>query len=233
MSIKVTNLSKSYDSFKVVNDINFSINRGEIVGFLGPNGAGKSTVMKILTGYITEFQGEVFINEKSVLKNSIESKKEIGYLPEHNPLYLDMYVKEYLAFQASIYGVSKEKTTLTIDKVGLATQANKKIKELSKGYRQRVGLAAALLHDPSIIILDEPTTGLDPNQLLDVRELIKNLGKKKTVLFSTHILQEVEAICDRVIIIHKGKIVLDQYLKSLNLNDNNSLENLFGELTQD
>lgn len=233
MSIKVTNLSKSYDSFKVVNDINFSINRGEIVGFLGPNGAGKSTVMKILTGYITEFQGEVFINEKSVLKNSIESKKEIGYLPEHNPLYLDMYVKEYLAFQASIYGVSKEKITLTIDKVGLATQANKKIKELSKGYRQRVGLAAALLHDPSIIILDEPTTGLDPNQLLDVRELIKNLGKKKTVLFSTHILQEVEAICDRVIIIHKGKIVLDQYLKSLNLNDNNSLENLFGELTQD
>ncbi len=232
MSIKVSNLSKSYKQYKAVDAINFTVQKGEIVGFLGPNGAGKSTVMKILTGYIADFEGEVFINERSVRENQIETKGEIGYLPEHNPLYLEMYVKEYLDFQASIYKVDKEKIDLIIGKVGLASQKSKKIKELSKGYRQRVGLAAALLHNPNVIILDEPTTGLDPNQLLDIRELIKNIGKDKTVLFSTHILQEVEAICDRVIIIHKGKIVLDQFLKDLNLNSNNSLENLFRELTQ-
>ncbi len=232
MSIKVSNLSKSYKQYKAVDAINFTVQKGEIVGFLGPNGAGKSTVMKVLTGYIADFEGEVFINERSVRENQIETKGEIGYLPEHNPLYLEMYVKEYLDFQASIYKVDKEKIDLIIGKVGLASQKSKKIKELSKGYRQRVGLAAALLHNPNVIILDEPTTGLDPNQLLDIRELIKNIGKDKTVLFSTHILQEVEAICDRVIIIHKGKIVLDQFLKDLNLNSNNSLENLFRELTQ-
>ncbi len=232
MSIKVSNLSKSYKQYKAVDAINFTVQKGEIVGFLGPNGAGKSTVMKILTGYIVDFEGEVFINERSVRENQIETKGEIGYLSEHNPLYLEMYVKEYLNFQASIYKVDKEKIDLIIGKVGLASQKSKKIKELSKGYRQRVGLAAALLHNPNVIILDEPTTGLDPNQLLDIRELIKNIGKDKTVLFSTHILQEVEAICDRVIIIHKGKIVLDQFLKDLNLNSNNSLENLFRELTQ-
>ena len=215
MSIKVSNLSKTYGAFKAVNSISFAIKKGEIVGFLGPNGAGKSTVMKVLTGYISDFEGEVFINDKSVVANPIEIKKAIGYLPEHNPLYLEMYVKEYLAFQASIYKIDNDRIDTIIDQVGLTSQKTKKIKKLSKGYRQRVGLAAALLHDPDVIILDEPTTGLDPNQLIDTRQLIKKLGKDKTVLFSTHILQEVEAICDRVIIIHKGEIVVDHFLQDL------------------
>lgn len=215
MSLQVKNLTKSYYSQKAVDNISFSINKGEIVGFLGPNGAGKSTLMKILTGYITDFEGKAFINEQDIRLFPKQTKKKVGYLPEHNPLYVDMYVKEYLSFHASIYNISKRIIQNIIDEVGLQTHASKKIKELSKGYRQRVGLAAALLHKPDVLLLDEPTTGLDPNQLLEIRELIMQVGKKKTVLFSTHIMQEVEAICDRVIIINKGKIVVDEYLKNL------------------
>lgn len=215
MSIKVTNLSKSYTAQKAVDDIDFSIKKGEIVGFLGPNGAGKSTVMKILTGYLKDFEGEAFINDLAVDKFPVETKKSIGYLPEHNPLYVDMYVKEYLAFNAQIYKVPKTTIENIITEVGLTSHASKKIQELSKGYRQRVGLAAALLHNPDVLILDEPTTGLDPNQLVEIRALIKKAGKDKTVLFSTHIMQEVEAVCDRVLIIHKGKIVADQQLSKI------------------
>lgn len=215
MSIQVSKLSKSYAAQKAVDGITFSIKKGEIVGFLGPNGAGKSTVMKILTGYLKDFDGEVFINDLSISEFPIETKKNIGYLPEHNPLYLDMYVREYLGFNADIYKIPKKHIEEVIAEVGLEAQASKKIHELSKGYRQRVGLAAALLHNPEVLILDEPTTGLDPNQLVEIRALIKKLGKDKTVLFSTHVLQEVEAICDRVIIINKGKIVTDQSISSL------------------
>lgn len=215
MSIQVQNLSKTYNNQKAVDNISFSIEKGEIVGFLGPNGAGKSTLMKILSGFITDFEGEALINDQDVRLFPIETKKNIGYLPEHNPLYTDMYVKEYLAFHASIYKIPKQRIQDIIEEVGLQTHASKKIKELSKGYRQRVGLAAALLHKPDVLILDEPTTGLDPNQLVEIRELIKRSGKQKTVLFSTHIMQEVEAVCDRVIIINKGQLVADQYLKDL------------------
>lgn len=215
MSIKVTNLSKSYNDQLVVDAVNFKINKGEIVGFLGPNGAGKSTIMKILTGFIKEFEGQAFINDISVKEQVILTQKTIGYLPEHNPLYLDMYVKEYLSFNAEIYNIDKSEISSVIEKVGLESHAKKRIKELSKGYRQRVGLAAALLHNPEVLILDEPTTGLDPNQLVEIRELIKEAGKDKTVLFSTHIMQEVEAVCDRVIIINKGKIVADQHVNNL------------------
>jgi ABC-2 type transport system ATP-binding protein len=198
-----------------VDDISFSVNKGEIVGFLGPNGAGKSTVMKIVTNYLKEFEGEVFINDISVRENPIATQKLIGYLPEHNPLYLEMYVREYLSFHAELYQVSKEKIEEIITEVGLTSHAHKRIQELSKGFRQRVGLAAALLHNPEVLILDEPTTGLDPNQLTEIRNLIKEVGKNKTVLFSTHIMQEVEAICDRVIVIHKGKIVANESLEKL------------------
>lgn len=215
MSIQVSNLSKSYTDIKAVANMNFSIEKGEIVGFLGPNGAGKSTVMKILTGYIKDFEGDAFINGHSVSDNPIETKRNIGYLPEHNPLYTDMYVKEYLAFNAEIYNIEKSRINSIIAEVGLTSHAGKKINELSKGYRQRVGLAAALLHNPDVLILDEPTTGLDPNQLVEIRELIKRVGKNKTVLFSTHIMQEVEAVCSRVIIINKGEIVTDQAIESL------------------
>ena len=215
MSITVSNLSKSYTEQKAVDQINFSIKKGEIVGFLGPNGAGKSTVMKILTGYLKDFDGEVHINDLSVIEFPLKTKRNIGYLPEHNPLYLDMYVREYLSFNADIYKIPKKRIAEIIEEVGLTSQAFKKIHELSKGYRQRVGIAAALLHNPDVLILDEPTTGLDPNQLIEIRALIKRMGKDKTVLFSTHILQEVEAICDRVIIIDQGKIVADRPISSL------------------
>lgn len=215
MSIRVSNLSKSYGSQLAVDAVNFSIQKGEIVGFLGPNGAGKSTVMKILTGYLKDFEGDVFINELSVVKHPIKAQKEMGYLPEHNPLYLDMYVKEYLSFNASIYKASVSRIDEIINEVGLTSHKGMKLKDLSKGYRQRVGLAAALLHNPDVLVLDEPTTGLDPNQLVEIRALIKKSGKNKTVLFSTHIMQEVEAVCDRVIIIHKGKVVADRKLSEL------------------
>ena len=215
MSIQLTSISKIYGSQKAVNSISFEAKKGEIVGFLGPNGAGKSTTMKILTGFIQPNEGTVLVSGIDVIKNPIEAQKNIGYLPEHNPLYLDMYVREYLQFQASIYKVAKTKVDEIIAKIGLTIEAHKKIEQLSKGYRQRVGLAAAILHDPEVLILDEPTTGLDPNQLVEIRELIKELGKDKTVLLSTHIMQEVEAVCDRVIIINKGGLVIDKPITEL------------------
>ena len=217
MSITVSNLTKIYGSQKAVNNISFTINKGEIVGFLGPNGAGKSTTMKIITGYIESDNGKAEVCGETVSTNSLTTKKKIGYLPEANPLYFDMYVREYLEFVAGVHGIQnkKEKIEAAIDTVKLKLEANKKIGQLSKGYKQRVGIAAALIHDPEVLILDEPTSGLDPNQIIEIREVIKNLGKNKTVLFSSHILQEVEAICDRVIIINHGNIVADDLLSNL------------------
>jgi ABC-2 type transport system ATP-binding protein len=215
MSIHVENISKSYGSQKALDEISFKIDSGEIVGFLGPNGAGKSTMMKIITTYIEPSVGEVKVNGFDIVKNGIEVKRSVGYLPEHNPLYLDFFVREYLSFHADIHGVGKQRIEEVIGLVGLQDIKGKKIGQLSKGYRQRVGLAAALLHDPEVLILDEPTTGLDPNQLLEIRDLIKNIGKSKTILLSTHIMQEVEAMCDRVIIIDKGSIVADKKLSDL------------------
>jgi len=222
MSIEVKNLFKFYGEQAAVNDISFSINKGEIVGFLGPNGAGKSTTMKILTGYMPATSGEVKICGEEVDIDSKETKKKIGYLPENNPLYLDMYVREYLEFVGKIYKVPnlKQRIDEMIQHVGLEVEQNKKIGMLSKGYRQRVGLAQAIIHDPEVLILDEPTTGLDPNQLVEIRELIKNIGKYKTVMLSTHIMQEVEAICDRVIIIKSGKIVADNIASELQYEEN-------------
>lgn len=215
MSITVQNITKTYGAQKALDAVSFEIKKGEIVGFLGPNGAGKSTMMKILTTYLSPSEGEASVNGFSVAEASTNVQKSVGYLPEHNPLYLEMYVKEYLTFNADIYGSTKEQVAEVIQQTGLTPEAHKKIGQLSKGYRQRVGLANALLHNPDVLILDEPTTGLDPNQLIEIRELIKSLGKSKTVLLSTHIMQEVEAICDRVIIINQGKIVLDKQLKEL------------------
>lgn len=217
MSITVNNLSKIYGTQKAVNNISFSINKGEIVGFLGPNGAGKSTTMKMITGYLKADAGTATVCGITVDESSNETKTKIGYLPEANPLYFDMYVREYLAFIAGIHKVEniKEKIEEVIATVGLQVEANKKIGQLSKGYKQRVGLAAALIHNPDVLILDEPTSGLDPNQIVEIREVIKALGKNKTVLFSSHIMQEVEAICDRVIIINKGNIVADDTLSNL------------------
>ena len=215
MSIEVKNISKSYGNQKALNDVSFSIKKGEIVGFLGPNGAGKSTLMKILTTYITADQGTAIVNGNHVVLDPKAVQQVVGYLPEHNPLYLDLYVREYLAFNADIYKISKSRINEVIELTGLGGESHKKIGQLSKGYRQRVGLANALLHNPDVLILDEPTTGLDPNQLVAIREVIKNAGQNKTVFLSTHIMQEVEAICDRVIIINKGKIVADKSLKVL------------------
>lgn len=215
MAITVSNINKTYGDQKALQSVSFHIPTGEIVGFLGPNGAGKSTLMKILTSYITPDSGEAFVNEYAVATDPKKVQKSIGYLPEHNPLYLDLYVREYLAFNAQIYKVDKSRIEEVIALTGLTPEAHKKISQLSKGYRQRVGLATALLHDPEVLILDEPTTGLDPNQLVEIRELIKNIGKNKTVFLSTHIMQEVEAICERVIIIKKGQIVADQRLDQL------------------
>lgn len=215
MSIEVENISKLYGTQKALNKVSFKVRKPEIVGFLGPNGAGKSTMMKILTTYIQASEGVAHVNGHHVENNTKHVQQSVGYLPEHNPLYLDMYVKEYLTFNANIYGVSKQRILEVIKLTGLAPEVHKKIGQLSKGYRQRVGLANALLHNPDVLILDEPTTGLDPNQLVDIRNLIKDIGKTKTVFLSTHIMQEVEAICDRVIIINKGEIVADKQLKDL------------------
>jgi ABC-2 type transport system ATP-binding protein len=215
MSIEVQNISKNYGAQKALDNISFSIKKGEIVGFLGPNGAGKSTLMKILTTYITADEGEAKVNSHDVSNETKNVQKSVGYLPEHNPLYLDLYIREYLAFNADIYKVSKSRIEEVIQLTGLTPESSKKIGQLSKGYRQRVGLACALLHDPEVLILDEPTTGLDPNQLVEIRELIKNIGKNKTVFLSTHIMQEVEAICERVIIINNGKLVTDKNLNTL------------------
>jgi ABC-2 type transport system ATP-binding protein len=217
MSIEVKSLTKVYGEQKAVDNISFNVGKGEIVGFLGPNGAGKSTTMKIVTGYLLADAGEVNVCGIDVKTAPLESKKKIGYLPEANPLYFDMYVREYLDFVAEVHGIKnkKEQVEEVIKTVGLTPESKKKIGQLSKGYKQRVGLAAALIHNPDVLILDEPTTGLDPNQIIEIREVIKQLGRNKTVLFSSHILQEVEAICDRVIIINKGKLVADDTLTVL------------------
>ncbi|EGV43533.1 gliding motility-associated ABC transporter ATP-binding subunit GldA [Bizionia argentinensis JUB59] len=215
MSIEVKNITKLYGSQKALNNISFKVNKPEIVGFLGPNGAGKSTMMKILTTYIDASEGEAKVNGFSVSTDKQNVQQSVGYLPEHNPLYLDQYVREYLNFNASIYNVDSKRIAEVIVLTGLAPEAHKKIGQLSKGYRQRVGLANALLHNPDVLILDEPTTGLDPNQLVDIRNLIKSIGKEKTVFLSTHIMQEVEAMCDRVIIINKGEIVANKTLQEL------------------
>lgn len=224
MSIEVTALSKSYGNQKALDNITFSVQRGEIVGFLGPNGAGKSTLMKILTTYINADSGSASVNGFDVSKHEHSVQKSVGYLPEHNPLYLDLYVKEYLAFNADIHKVEKKRIQEVIELTGLMPESHKKIGQLSKGYRQRVGLANALLHNPDVLILDEPTTGLDPNQLVEIRQLIKNVGKDKTVFLSTHIMQEVEAICDRVIIIDKGVIVTDKKLTQITMDKEQILE---------
>jgi len=219
MSIVVKNITKEYGIQKAVNDVSFTVNNGEIVGFIGPNGAGKSTTMKIITGYILNYSGTVEINGLELAKHQIEIKRQIGYLPEHNPLYHDMYVREYLSFVAGIYKLGKQ-TKQRVDEIieltGLTIEQKKKIAALSKGYRQRVGLASALIHDPSVLILDEPTTGLDPNQIVEIRNLIANVGKQKTVILSTHIMQEVEAICHKVLIINKGRIVVDDTSANVN-----------------
>ncbi len=218
MSIQVKDLTKIYGAQKAIDQISFEIETGEIVGFVGPNGAGKSTTMKILTGFIPPTSGNAKINTLDLIENSLEIRKHIGYLPENNPLYPDMYVKEYLEFVSGIYHLGKQthaRIQEIIEQTGLTIERKKKIGALSKGYRQRVGLAQALIHDPEILILDEPTSGLDPNQIVEIRNLISELGKEKTVLLSTHIMQEVEAICDRIIIINKGEIVADDSIKSI------------------
>ena len=215
MSITVSGISKSYGAQKALDAVSFSIEKGEIVGFLGPNGAGKSTLMKILTTYLSPDEGSATVNGHDVNHNPKAVQRAIGYLPEHNPLYLDLYVREYLAFNADVYGVGKSRIDEVIALTGLTPESHKKIGQLSKGYRQRVGLANALLHNPDVLILDEPTTGLDPNQLVEIRNVIKNAGKNKTVFLSTHIMQEVEAICDRVIIINHGKIVKDEKIEHI------------------
>jgi len=215
MSIKVENITKIYGEQKALNNVSFEIKKPEIVGFLGPNGAGKSTMMKILTTFINPTKGEAQVNGHNIIAQPKQVQQSVGYLPEHNPLYLEQYVREYLGFNANVYKVSKNRIEEVIELTGLAPEAHKKMSALSKGYRQRVGLANALLHNPDVLILDEPTTGLDPNQLVEIRNLIKSIGKKKTVFLSTHIMQEVEAMCDRVIIINKGEIVANKKLTEL------------------
>lgn len=254
MSVIVRNLSKKYGSQLALDDVSFSAEKGQITGFLGPNGAGKSTTMKIATGFVPATSGSIEIAGLDVAKHPLETKRKIGYLAEHNPLYLDMYVHEYLGFVATIYGLknTKQLSAEMVEKVGLVREQNKKIGALSKGYRQRVGLAQALIHDPEVLVLDEPLTGLDPNQIVEIRSLIKDLGQDKTVIFSTHIMQEVQFLCDRVVIINKGKIVADKSLAELKnvgqdrkvvhielaaVYDSNSLRNMNGvlevvELTQ-
>jgi gliding motility-associated transport system ATP-binding protein len=223
MSISISSLTKTYGSQKAIDNISFTASDNEIVGFLGPNGAGKSTTMKIITGYLKADSGSVLINDIDVNKNALESKKHIGYLPEGNPLYSEMYVREYLAFTASLHKIKNPKKRIeeVIDLTGLRNESNKKTGQLSKGYKQRVGLAASLIHDPDVLILDEPTSGLDPNQIVEIRQVIKDLGKNKTVLFSSHILQEVESISGRIIIINKGNIVADDTLSNLQLSNKN------------
>ena len=215
MSIEVQNITKLYKNQKALNNVSFKVNDAEIVGFLGPNGAGKSTMMKILTTYIEASEGSASVNGFDVTSDKKNVQSSVGYLPEHNPLYTELYVKEYLNFNANVYDTPKSRINEVIELTGLTPEAHKKIGQLSKGYRQRVGLANALLHNPDVLILDEPTTGLDPNQLVDIRNLIRTIGKEKTIFLSTHIMQEVEAMCDRVIIINKGEVVADKYLKDL------------------
>lgn len=219
MPLEFVNLSRYYGKQKAVDNISFQVSQGEVVGFLGPNGAGKSTSMKVATGFLPPTSGTVMVSGKDVRKDSISIRKLIGYLPEHNPLYSEMYVHEYLGFCGGIFGLSgtqlKKRVNKTIEMCGLTLEQHKKIEALSKGYRQRVGLAQAMLHEPEVLILDEPTSGLDPNQLLEIRKLIKDISRNKTVLFSTHIMQEVQAICDRVVVINRGKIVADDSIGNL------------------
>jgi ABC-2 type transport system ATP-binding protein len=217
MSVSVQNLTKIYGAQRAIDNISFEAKKGEILGFLGPNGAGKTTTMKILTCFIPQTEGNATVCGFDVAQNPLEVRRQVGYLPEHNPLYKDMYVKEYLTFVASVHKLDKPKQRVAemVERVGLGVEQNKPIAALSKGYRQRVGLAQAMLHDPSVLILDEPTSGLDPNQLVEIRKVIKDLGKEKTVIFSTHIMQEVQALCDRVMIINKGKIVADDTIETL------------------
>ena len=232
MSLIINSVTKSYDKQQALTDVSFTLNKGEIVGFLGPNGAGKSTLMKIITCYLQQDSGKVQVCKLDIQEQDLQVKAKIGYLPEHNPLYTDMYVKEYLSFVGGIYKVENLNYRIAeiIIQIGLMPEQSKKIGELSKGYRQRVGLAAALLHNPEVLILDEPTTGLDPNQLLEIRNLIKEVGKDKTVLLSTHIMQEVDKMCSRVIIINKGKIVDDQLISNFQ-NNKIDLEEHFRKLT--
>ena len=229
MSIEVRNVFKYYGEQAAVKGISFSVKSGEIVGFLGPNGAGKSTTMKMITGFIPATSGEILVSGMPVGTDQLNPKQKIGYLPENNPLYLDMYVREYLDFVAGIYKLSNrsERVDLMIDTLGLEVEQNKKIGALSKGYRQRVGLAQAMIHDPEVLILDEPTSGLDPNQLVEIRELIKAIGKEKTLMLSTHIMQEAEAICDRVVILSKGEIVADT--PTQRLHDQSEIKTVFVE----
>lgn len=229
MSIEVRNVFKYYGEQAAVKGISFSVKSGEIVGFLGPNGAGKSTTMKMITGFIPATSGEILVSGMPVGTDQLNPKQKIGYLPENNPLYLDMYVREYLDFVAGIYKLSNrsERVDLMIDSLGLEIEQNKKIGALSKGYRQRVGLAQAMIHDPEVLILDEPTSGLDPNQLVEIRELIKSIGKEKTLMLSTHIMQEAEAICDRVVILSKGEIVADTLTQRLH--DQSEIKTVFVE----
>lgn len=233
MSIKATNITKIYGKQKALDSVTMEINAGEVVGLLGPNGAGKSTMMKVISCFLPPTSGEVTVDGFDIFDQELEVKKRVGYLPEHNPLYLDMYVREFLFFLAGIHKLGRKKRS-RVDEIigitGLELEQHKKIGALSKGYRQRVGLAQALLHDPSVLILDEPTSGLDPNQLLEIRSLIQEIGKEKTVLFSTHIMQEVEAICDRAVIIHLGRIVADDSIAALK-KEKQSLEQVFQSLT--
>ncbi len=233
MSIQVTSLTKVYGSQRAVDNISFKLDKGEIVGFLGPNGAGKSTTMKMITGYLPPTKGDISVCGFEVQKQPMEVRKRVGYLPEANPLYYDMYVREYLAFSAGIHGLghkAKERIAEMISLTGLTKEAHKRIGALSKGYKQRVGLAQAMMHDPEVLILDEPTSGLDPNQIVEIRELISNIGKEKTVLLSTHIMQEVEAMCSRVIIINSGQIVADDAIEHIK-KDGQTLEEVFRSLT--
>lgn len=234
MSIVVKEITKSYGEQLAVNDVSFSVGTGEIVGFIGPNGAGKSTTMKIITGTLQAGKGEVLIKDMPVSENLRPIRKIIGYLPENNPLYPEMYIREYLEYVAGLYQINRKQRSGRIEEViemtGLSPEVHKKIGSLSKGYRQRVGLAQALIHDPEILILDEPTTGLDPNQLMEIRKLISTIGKEKTVLLSTHILQEVEAICDRVIIINQGQIVADERSASLKEKGAGAIQTIHVEL---
>ena len=232
MSINIIKVNKFYGKQQALTDVSFSLNKGEIVGFLGPNGAGKSTLMKIITCYLEQDSGKVQVCDLDTLEQNLKAKAKIGYLPEQNPLYTDMYIKEYLAFVGRIYKVENldNRITKIIQQTGLTNEKSKKIGELSKGFKQRVGLAAALIHNPEILILDEPTTGLDPNQLVEIRKLIKEVGKDKTVLLSTHIMQEVDKMCNRVIIINKGEIVDDKLISNYQKN-NIDLEEHFMKLT--
>ena len=233
MSISIQNLTKLYNEQKALDNVSLEINKGEIVGLLGQNGSGKSTMMKIITCFIPPTKGSVKVCGYDIFDNPMDVRKKIGYLPEHNPLYLDMYVREFLDFIAGVHGLGKQKKERIeqmIEMTGLTKEVNKKIGTLSKGYRQRVGIAQAMIHDPEVLILDEPTSGLDPNQLVEVRDLIKNAGKDKTVLLSTHIMQEVEAVCDRTIIINNGQVVADDNTK--HLASGQSLETIFRKITQ-